>query len=121
MSQAEMEQMDRDVMNIVNEHANPKAAAAADEIAAAFAEQEARAEEAKNREKQEKVKRLINHQKRKDAFSAIAWVAVCLMAIAALLLAIYVPGALIWVVNVGILTCGIVAALKIDKYIRWWR
>ena len=121
MSQAEMEQKDQEVMDIVNEHAHPEAAAASDGIADAFADQETRAAEAKHREKQEKVERLINHQKRKDAFSAIAWVAVCLMAVVALLLALYVPGVLIWVVNVGILTCGIVAALKIDKYIRWWQ
>ena len=121
MSQAEMERDDQEVMGIVNEHAHPEAAAAAEEIADAFSDEEARAEEAKYREECKKAEIWIRRQKQKETFSAITFVAVCLMAVVALLLALYVPGALIWVVNVGVLACGIAAAVKIDKYIRWWR
>ena len=130
MSQQEFEQTDQEVISLVNGHSHPDAAAAAEEIADA-AWEPAKEEDtcdcdvpdvdARYREEQEMCEKLYRKRKRAEVRQAVLFVIACLGIAAALLAAWYVPKLLIWVVNVGVLACGIAAAVKIDKYIRWWR
>jgi len=130
MSQQELEQTDQEVMDLVNGHSHPDAAAAAEEIADAAwepTEEETTCDcdvpdvDAQYRERCREGEKLYRKHQRIEALKAALFVAVCLGIAVALLVAWYVPKLLIWVVNVGVFACGIAAAVKIDKYIRWWR
>lgn len=131
MSQQELEQGDQEVMGVVNGHSHPDAAAAAEEIAevatAPVQDSDGRTcdydaeSEAQYKEACREVRRMQRKRERMERMQAALFVAVCLCTAAALVAAWYVPSLLIWVVNVGVLACGIAAAVKIDKYIRWWR
>ena len=131
MSQQELEQGDLEVMGMVNGHSHPDAAAAAQEIADAAWEPaqdsndrtcdyDAEAE-AKYREACREVERMNRKRKRMEAMRAVLFVVACVCIAAALVAAWYMPKLLIWVVNVGVLACGITAAMKIEKHIRRWR
>ena len=125
MSQQELEQGDQEVMGMVNGHSHPDAAAAAEEIVesvTAPVQDNAYAFDAEEEKKQcGTAERLYRKRKQMEFMRAALFVAVCLCTAAALVAAWYVPSLLIWVVNVGVLACGIAAAVKVDKYIRWWR
>lgn len=131
MSQQELERGDQEVFGVVNGHSHPDAAAAAEVIAEVATEPvqdsndrtcdyDAEAE-AKYRKACQEVEQMNRKRKRMEDLRAVLFVAACLCTATALVAAWYVPSLLIWVVNVGVLVCGIAAAVKIDKYIRWWR
>ena len=131
MSQKELEQGDQEVMGMVNGHSHPDAAAAAEEIAGiATAPTEscdstcshvATPVEMEYEEARREVDRLYRKKKRIEVLKDALCVVACLCTAAALVAAWYVPGLLIWVVNFGVLACGVVGAVKIEKHLRWWR
>ena len=51
---------------------------------------------------------------------AAVWAVVCLLAAAALVVALYVPAALPWIVNVGVMCFVVAAAIIIDRGLRRW-
>ena len=122
MSQAELEREDQEVMEIVNRHAHPEAAAAAKRIAAEAAEpvEDVWDPDAQYRELCQEGEKKLRNEKRKELLRVAIFVAACLGVAAALVAAWYVPKLLIWVVNIGVLACGSAIAVKIDTYIRWW-
>ena len=128
MSQQELEQGDLEVMGMVNGHSHPDAAAAAQEIADAAWEPAQDSKDVTGTHVEElcakarlEVDRMHRKLKRMEAMRAVLSVVACVCIAAALVAAWYVPKLLIWVVNFGVLACGIAGAVKIDKYIRWWR
>ena len=122
MSQQELEQGDQEVMGIVNEHAHPDTAAVADEIT----EQLLRPEEPERTCSGDTCKCGANpdwlrKQKTREQISTGVCVAVCVLVAVLLVAASFFPNIVIWVVNAGVLCCGIVAAVKCDRFIRFWR
>ena len=122
MSQQELEQGDQEVMGIVNEHAHPDTAAVADEIT----EQLLRPEEPEPKRCDGTGKcgpnpDWLRKQKTRERISTGVCVAVCVLVAVLLVSANFLPGILIWIVNAGVLCCGIVAAVKIDRAVRRWR
>ena len=51
---------------------------------------------------------------------AVVWVLVCLAAAAAMVLVLYVPAALPWVVNAGVMCFVVAAAIIADRTMRRW-
>ena len=124
MSQQELDRGDLEVMGMVNGHSTPEASAAAEEIAemaTAPKEEEVDCDLKADREWCCEAEKRFRKNKRIATLQLVLSVTVCLCVAAALIAAWYVPALLIWVVNVGVLACGIAAAMKIEKYIRWWR
>ena len=123
MSQAELERDDQEVMDLVNGHSHPEAAAAAEEIAEAVTTpvEDVPDLDAQYRERCEQKEKRFRKQKRREILAVAFFVTACLVIATALVAAWYVPKLLIWVVNMGVLACGSAIAVKIDKYIRWWR
>lgn len=117
MSEIEFERADQEAMDLVNRTASPKAAEAAEQIASelekAGAVKTMSAEERAALEKeQEEARRLRRRMRWGLAMRLIA----CCMTAAALLVAMFVPEAIVWVANIGILCAGIVVALSVDRY-----
>lgn len=122
MSQQELEQGDQEVMGVVNGHSHPDAEAAAEEIADAVCQPVADETDSEDRcETHCTGEKLYRKHKRIQTITTVLFVAACIVIAAALVAAWYVPGMTIWVINFGVLICGIAAAVKIDKYVRWWR
>ena len=73
----------------------------------------------KEAEEREKVyrKKLL----RSRITKTVAWVSVCVAAVAALITVLYVPTALPWVVNFGTLCFVVAASIMIDRLLQWWR
>ena len=120
MSQQDLERGDQEVMGIVNDHAHPDTAAAAEEIT----EQLLRPEEPEANSKSNcdnDEDRLIQTWERKRKFRETIrtgiCVAVCLLVAVLLVVANFIPNILIWIVNGGVLCCGVVAAVKLDRLI----
>ena len=131
MSQQELEQGDLEVMGMVNGHSHPDAAATAEGIAESVWKPVQYADdrtcdcetsaETQYEEACREVRRMQRKRERMERLQVALFVVACVLIAAALVAAWYVPILLIWVVNVGVLACGIAGAVKIDKYIRWWR
>ena len=122
MSQQELEQGDQEVMGIVNDHAHPDTAAAAEKIT----EQLLRPEEPEPKccdgtGKCGPNPDWLRKQKLRAGISAGVCVVICLLVAVLLVAASFFPNIVIWVVNAGVLCCGIVAAVKIDRAVRPWR
>ncbi len=128
MSQQELEQGDQEVIGMVNGHSHPDAVAAAEEIAESVTapvqdrHDDACVYDAEDEKEQcGLAERLYRKRKQMEILRAVLFVAACLCIATALVAVLYVPKLLVWVVNIGVLACGIAGAVKIDKYIRWWR
>ena len=124
MSQQELEQGDLEVMGMVNGHSHPEAAAEAERIAEGDwypVEEDLKETAEQYQDRIQAEEALYRKRKRMEILRVVLFVAGCLCTAAALVAAWYVPSLLIWVVNAGVLACGIAGAVKIDKYIRWWR
>lgn len=122
MSQQELEQGDQEVMGIVNEHAHPDTTAAAENIT----EQLLRPEEPERKCNDDTCKcgpnpDWIRKKKLRAGISTGVCVAICLLVAVLLVAAKFFPDIVCWVVNVGVLCCGIVAAVKLDRFAQWWR
>lgn len=128
MSQQELDRGDLEVMGMVNGHSTPEASAAAEQIVESVNTPVAGPDEAKCAMKpnpDNECLRAAEHSFRKRLWDArlrlALFVAACFCAAAALVAAWYVPALLIWVVNMGVLFCGIAATAKISNYVRRWR
>lgn len=117
MSQQELEHGDQEVMGIVNEHAHPDAAAAAENI------------KSQQRKKGtfgnvEKVRIAQWQQEEREAMRCrqMLWTVIqvlsCILVAALFVVALMEPGFVVHLVNVGVLACGIVAAVLIDRKVR---
>ena len=143
MSAQEFDQMDEELMDMVNDHAAPEAVATAEEIVEREAVPKAvepkqmpdenvatkrnyapdRNEEVKRsrsmyqisekeyRELEEKVEAATRRR-------TIAAVVVCALTAVALLMVLFQPSLLIWLVNAGVVSCSVVTGIAMD---RWWR
>lgn len=112
MSQQELEQTDQEVMEMVNSKATPEAKRRADQI-----------EDAINGPTPEEgagceVDRLHKEYCRKRKIRTAMCVMACVLIAVALLIVLFAPALLVWVVNIGILCCGIVAGIAIDRQCR---
>ena len=112
MSQQELEQTDREVMEMVNRTAAPDTMRRADQIEAAM--KGASPEELAESE----VGRLHKVYCRKQKIRTGLCVAACLLITVVLLIVLFAPTFLVWVVNAGILCCGIVAGIALDRQCR---
>jgi len=121
MSQQEFERTDQEVMDLVNGVAPTETAGTAEELSGpspeelALAEAEKRCQEEKAKE-EKRMKAFVRKQKIRDALG----IASCVLIAILLLLSMYVPDFLVYVVNLGVLTCGIVVAIIIDRKTRWF-
>lgn len=136
MSQQELEQTDQEVMEMVNKAASPEATQIAEKIA------EEHFAEAKNGEFFEDVEektvpdamdaqwipanrslidKIARDAKKRFRNRMIICVVLCILIAAALVAAWAVPKLVIWVVNIGVLSCGITAGIAIDRFVRRWR
>ena len=116
MSQQELERSDQEVMDMVNSGASPQATQTAEDIAA---ELKALDRDAAEMVKEEKAQRQT--YKRREGRCVAFVVAACIVVAVLCVLALKHPGLVIWLVNAAVLSCGIVAAVKIDRWIRRWR
>ena len=125
MSQQELEQTDQEVMDLVNSAASKDAKRYAEQLAEDLREptpEEIAAEEAEKRcreemeKEQERMKAFVRKQKRLK----ILGVAACVLIATLLVTALLVPDFVICVVNLGVLICGMVAAIIIDRYQRYY-
>ena len=133
MSQQEFEQNDQEVLDLVNDHAHPEAEAFAEEIKkdlgyCSAVENEPTPEEKQlaeeHRRWQEEAARemkRVKSRKRREVFGVSVRVAICVAVACVLVAAMFVPELQIWIVNAGVLFCGIVAAVMIDRWYRRWR
>lgn len=132
MSQQELERGDQEVMGVVNSHSHPEAAAAAEKIEkrldpALCGETEqgcecgAGCDGMTQEEFDREYAQFKKAQRKKDRTQVAACVMMCAIVAALLLVAFYVPDLLIWVVNLGVLSCGMVAAVQLDRFVkhRW--
>ena len=113
MSQQELEQTDQEVMEMVNKSATAGAKRRAEEIADAI--KEPSPEELADKE----AERLHKEYCHKRKIRAVLCVAACILIAVALLIVLFAPALLVWVVNIGILCCGVVAGMTVDRLQRW--
>lgn len=96
MSQKEFEQNDQEVIDMVNRSAAPEAITSAEQL----------------------MDKLQGNYKRKKKIRTVLIVLMCMAIAAALITALFVPAFVVWVVNIGVLGCGMAAAVAADRYIR---
>lgn len=123
MSQQELDRTDRELIDMVNERASQQAKEDAERLAAALRQptpEELAAQEAEDRKHEQaaRERQLILEYQRERKIRRNLVVAACLLIALMLLIARYVPWFVGVVVNLGILICGIVAAIIIDRYTR---
>lgn len=123
MSEKEFERADQEAMALVNRSATPEAKACAEELAVSLrtqTQEEIAEVEAKKRHQEavEEGERLMREYRRKKKIRTTICVAACVVIAAILMVARFVPSFVVWIVNIGILSCGIVAAINIDRYCR---
>lgn len=125
MSQQEMDLMDQECEEVVNGAAAPEAKAAAEAIAEEWCEETGNGPHTEPDpccstawcERQEREKEAIaRHEKNRRRACLALRIILCLL-IGAFFVAVLVePALVIWLVNAGVLCCGIVAAIAIDRY-----
>lgn len=126
MSQQELEQGDQEVMGVVNGHSHPDAAAVAEKIGKRFSEPDPAlcGDTEQGCEccgmSQEEFKQEYEYwkqtQRKKDMTKVTVCVVICAIVALLLVTAFYLPDLLIWVVNLGVLSCGMVAAVSLDRF-----
>ena len=143
MSIQEMEKMDEELMGLVNSHAAPDAVAAAEEIV----ERETAPKAVEHKElpgewcvhenycgpdqavavkkeggrytiSEEKFKELEKEMEVVTRRRTLAAVVLCAVVFLVLLMVLAKPDLLIWLVNIGVVCCSVVAGIALD---RWWR
>lgn len=110
MSQKEMEALDREIEQKVN----GKKGESYPSVCCADSSPDKGSRGADDTEQM--FRRLAMRQK----LVAVLWVLACLAAAAALVVALYVPEALPWIVNVGVMCFVVAAAIIIDRGLRRW-
>lgn len=124
MSQKELEQGDKEVMAVVNDHSHPDAAATAEGICR---EQQERTDERKiyvppvaGPDKDGRTDRAAAQAaecRRRILLTAIK-VMVCVLIGCLFVAAMVDPGFVVHLVNIGVLVCGCVAAVIVDRFVR---
>ena len=114
MSQKEMEAMDREVMNTVNGKEGTDGLCAE-------GLGEAKVDTSFFEKMQEANRRAARRYEIRRRICAVTWILICLAAVAALITALYVPAALPWIVNAGVMCFVVAASIIVDRNIRGWR
>ena len=120
MSQIEFEKNDQEVIEMVNRSATPEAVLQAEQIADAITESvpDAIPDTDKDEQASIMVEKMERMYRRKKTTRYILTVSLCVVIAALLIILLYMPFLMVWVVNIGVLGCGMVAAVAIDRYIR---
>ena len=116
MSQQELEKTDQEVINMVNSAAAPDALRKAERVAENIHSRnsaEKDADEA-HRKEQEEIRAYVRKRRLVVGAKLLACVAIALLLVSAL----FWPELLAFVVNAGVLACGCVAAVTIDRWLR---
>lgn len=137
MSQQELEQADQEVINLVNKSTSPEATQSAEKIAEEhFAEEKPEGSFPEEAEEETVpgaidakwipanrsiIDKIARDAKKRFRNRMINCVVLCVLIAAALVAAWAVPKLVIWVVNIGVLSCGITAGIAIDRFVRRWR
>lgn len=120
MSQIEFEKNDQEVIEMVNRSATPEAVLQAEQIADAITEPVP--DESSDTDKEEQASAMVEKMERmylrKKKMRYFLTVALCFVIAAILIILLYMPFLMVWVVNIGILCCGMVAAVAVDRYVR---
>lgn len=114
MSQQEFEQADREVIAVVENHAHPDAKEAAARILQG--EQKLTMPDRNDSTANAKAAEL-----RRGILLTTIQVLSCVLVAALFVAALIDPSIVMFLVNVGVLVCGMVAAVLIDRAIRKWR
>ena len=131
MSQQEMERMDQECENVVNGSAAPEAMAAAEAIAEQWQE------ETKEHicvdfpgckkcgepidvwaKRRTELQDSFRKEKNRRRASVVLRVLISILLGAFFVAVLIKPSLILWLVNAGVLCCGIVAAISIDRYCR---
>ena len=115
MSAQEFEQADEQVIDMVNNHAAPQASANAEQIAKDPSVWEDPESMIAREVAKIRVAEATRKRKRENR-NALICILVCLIVAAALLVVLAVPSWLIWLVNVGIVSCCTTAGIIADRY-----
>lgn len=117
MSQQELEHGDQQVMGMVNGHSHPEAAAAAEKIVAAAQDP---AVHTANKRAGGTGDTVVAELRRQILYTTIQ-VLSCILAALLFVAALMDPAFLIHLANVGVLICGMWAAVLIDRAVRLWK
>ena len=129
MSQQELEQTDQEVIDLVNGAAAEDAVENAEKIQEWF--EEPRGEAAHRPDlkgskddtgddyaAEKAAEDYWRKRRRQYTVSTVVCVVVCSLIAAMLLMVLFDPSSVVQIVNIGVLSCGIVAGIKIDRWIR---
>lgn len=117
---ADFEQEDKQVFDVVNPHSTQEAAANAEQISEQWSvpQEPDDTEKMVSREVAKIRARNATEKRKRENRKALLSILVCLLVAAALLVVLAVPGWLIWLVNIGIVSCCTTAGIVADRYIR---
>lgn len=104
MSQKEFDQADEQVMSVANDHAHPAAKRTAEGICNAKPSANVYAAEL-----------------RRQILVTTIQVLSCVLVAALFVAALMDPSIVVFLANLGVLICGMVAAVKIDRAVRIWK
>lgn len=132
MSQKELDQTDQEVMDMVNGAAAEDAVENAEKIQEWF--EEPRGEAAHRPDlkgskddteggcaDEKGAQDNWRKRRRQHTVSTVVCVVVCSLIAAMLLMALFDPSSVVQIVNIGILSCGIVAGIRVDRWIQMRR
>lgn len=120
MSQIEFEKNDQEVIEMVNRSATPEAVLQAEQIADAITDSvpDENSDTDKEEQSSAMVEKMERMYLRKKKMRYLLTVTLCFVITAMLIILLYMPFLMVWVVNIGILGCGMVAAVAVDRYVR---
>lgn len=126
MSEFEMDVLDKEML----EMANSRSAEAPNPVEDATVESATAMPEGEGgqrctfwddvKESIEKERQEREQWQRRRRIKTVAWLSICVMAVALLIAALYIPEMFRWVVNIGVLSFTVAAAIIVDRYIRRW-
>lgn len=118
MSQQELEQTDQEVMGMVNPHATPEAAAAADEIENRWKQDQRAQKKTEEEDAEAALEKFTQHRRKREKMQTVLCVAVCALILVLFMVCLYVPEFVVWFANMGISCCITVAVLRVDRWRR---
>ena len=125
MSAQEFDQMDEELMGMVNDHAAPAAVADAEEIVERMTEEKTadytdivQEDEAGYHISKKQFDELEAKMEKTLRYKTVAAVVVCAIMAVVLLLVLAKPSLLIWLVNIGVAICCVIAGIAIDRRCR---
>ena len=114
---ADFEQEDQQVINMVNAHSTPQAAANAEEIVKGPAGWEDPEQMIAHEVAKIRAERATKKRKKQERLSVIG-IILCVIVAAALLVVLANPQLLVWLVNVGVAACCTIAGIILDRRFR---